>query len=185
MITKLGLVFFASLSLGILLNLPRGSLLLASLVGVAGSAVHSALLQIGAQPQEAAFAATFAVALLAELLARQLKVPSPVLSIPGIIPLVPGSVAYRATTYLVDGKEIVGAETAIGAALTAVGISSGLLLASALSRRVIKPLLVRFPGPLFPRGDNPSAGASPRGANGGSDPTGAPLDPERTGSSRP
>jgi uncharacterized membrane protein YjjB (DUF3815 family) len=140
---KFVLIFFASLSVGVLLNMPRQSLLLASVIGVAGSMVNSSMLRIGAHPQEAAFAASFAVAILAELLARKMKVPSPVLSIPGIIPLVPGSVAYRATTYLVDGKEISGAETAIGAALTAVGIASGLLLASAISRRVIKPLLAR------------------------------------------
>lgn len=140
---KFLLVFLASLSIGVLLNMPRQSLLLASVIGVAGAMVNSSMLRIGAHPQEAAFAASFAVAILAELLARKLKVPSPVLSIPGIIPLVPGSVAYRATTFLVDGKEITGAQTAIGAALTAVGIASGLLLASAISRRVIKPLLAR------------------------------------------
>lgn len=144
---KFGLIFLASLSVGVLLNMPRQSLVLASVIGVAGSMVNSSLLRIGAHPQEAAFAASFAVAILAELLARRLKVPSPVLSIPGIIPLVPGSVAYRATTYLVDGKEISGAQTAIGASLTAVGIASGLLLASAISRRVIKPLLARFSPP--------------------------------------
>lgn len=143
MIEKILLIFFASLSVGVLLNMPRQSLLLSSVIGVAGSMVNASMLRIGGQPQEAAFAASFAVAILAELLARKLKVPSPVLSIPGIIPLVPGSVAYRATTYLVDGQEISGAETAIGAALTAVGIASGLLLASSLSRRVIKPLLAR------------------------------------------
>lgn len=137
-------VFLASLSVGVLLNMPRQTLLLSSLIGVAGSMINSSMLRIGAHPQEAAFAASFAVAILAELLARRLKVPSPVLSIPGIIPLVPGSVAYRATTYLVDGKEMSGAQTAIGAALTAVGIASGLLLASSISRRVIKPLLARF-----------------------------------------
>lgn len=142
--SKFVLIFLASLSIGVLLNMPRRSLVLASLIAVAGSGVNSSLLLIGAHPQEAAFAASFAVAILAELLARKLKIPSPVLSIPGIIPLVPGSVAYRATTYLVDGREITGAQTAIGASLTAVGIASGLLLASALSRRVIKPLLARF-----------------------------------------
>lgn len=143
MTERILLIFLASLSVGVLLNMPRKSLVLSSVIGVLGYLVNSSMLRIGGQPQEAAFAGSFAVAILAELLARKLKVPSPVLSIPGIIPLVPGSVAYRATTYLVDGREITGAETAIGAALTAVGIASGLLLASSLSRKVIKPLLAR------------------------------------------
>ena len=157
------LIFVASLSIGVLLNMPRKSLLLASLIAVAGFMVNSSMLRIGAQPQEAAFAGSFAVAILAELLARKMKVPSPVLSIPGIIPLVPGSVAYRATTFLVDGKEISGAETAIGAALTAVGIASGLLLASAISRRVIKPLLARFAKSKILPGEIPSTTDEPEG----------------------
>ncbi len=141
---KFALIFFASLAIAVQFSLPRNSFLVSALIAVAGSMVNSSLLRVGAHPQESAFAAAFAVAILAELLARKMKVPSLVLSIPGIIPLVPGSAAYRATTYLVDGKELSGAETAIGAALTAVGIASGLLLASSLSRRVIKPLLARF-----------------------------------------
>ena len=141
---KFVLIFFASLAIAVQFSLPRKSFLVSALIAVAGSMVNSSFLRVGAHPQESAFAAAFAVAILAELLARRMKVPSPVLSIPGIIPLVPGSAAYRATTYLVDGKELSGAETAIGAALTAVGIASGLLLASSLSRRVIKPMLARF-----------------------------------------
>lgn len=164
MIEKVLLIFFASLSVGVLLNMPRRTLLLSSVIGVLGYLVNSSMLRVGGQPQEAAFAASFAVAILAELLARKLKVPSPVLSIPGIIPLVPGSVAYRATTYLVNGREITGAQTAIGASLTAVGIASGLLLASSLSRRVIKPLLARAeelqfmsePVPQTPEEESPS-----------------------------
>jgi uncharacterized membrane protein YjjB (DUF3815 family) len=163
-IEKVLLIFFASLSVGVLLNMPRRTLLLSSVIGVLGYLVNSSMLRVGGQPQEAAFAASFAVAILAELLARKLKVPSPVLSIPGIIPLVPGSVAYRATTYLVNGREITGAQTAIGASLTAVGIASGLLLASSLSRRVIKPLLARAeelqfmsePVPQTPEEESPS-----------------------------
>ena len=140
---KFVLIFFASLSTGVLFNLPRASLLLASIVAVGGSMVNSSMLRIGAHPEEAAFGASFAVSMLAELLARKWKVPAAVLAIPGVIPLVPGGAAYRATTYLVDGKELAGAEAAIGAALTAVGIASGLLLASSLSRRVLRPLLAR------------------------------------------
>lgn len=142
--TKFLLIFFASLAIGVRFNLPRKSFIVSALIAVAGSMVNSSLLRVGAHPQESAFAAAFAVAISAELLARKMRVPSLLLSIPGIIPLVPGSAAYRATTFLVDGKELSGAETAIGAALTAVGIASGLLLASSLSRRVIKPLLARF-----------------------------------------
>lgn len=98
------------------------------------------LLARGATAPEAAFVAAFMVAMASELLARILKVPSTVLSIPGVIPLVPGSIAYRSVVHLVKGQEILGVEFGTRAGLTAVGIASGLLLASALSRRVLKPV---------------------------------------------
>ncbi len=138
------MIFLASLSTGVLFSLPRASLLTASAVAVGGYLMNSSMLGLGVTQQEAAFAASFAVSMLAELLAKFLKVPALVLAIPGIIPLVPGSTAYRATTYLVANEQLLGGETAMTASLTAVGIASGLLLASALSRRVIKPMLARL-----------------------------------------
>lgn len=138
------MILLASLSTGVLFSLPRASLFTASIVAVGGYLLNSSLLGIGVTQQEAAFAASFAVSMLAELLAKEFKVPALVLAVPGIIPLVPGSTAYRATTYLVENEQSLGTETAMRASLTAVGIASGLLLASALSRRVIKPMLARL-----------------------------------------
>ncbi len=132
------LILLASLSIGVLFSLPPTSLLLASVIATAGHLANQGLLSAGAAPAEAAFVGAYLVAQIAEILARFLKVPAPVLSIPGIIPLVPGSVAYRATTHFVEGRELLGMETAIHAGLTAVGIASGLLLATSLSRRAFK-----------------------------------------------
>lgn len=134
------LIFTASLATGVLFSLPRRALVLAALIAATGYSLKEWLLLHQASPAEAAFLGAFLVAQVAEVLARVLKLPSPVLSIPGIIPLVPGSAAYQAITQIVQGKEVLGAETGVGAGLTAVAIASGLLLASALSRRLLGPV---------------------------------------------
>ncbi|MFA5507153.1 MAG: threonine/serine exporter family protein [Vulcanimicrobiota bacterium] len=138
--TNVLLIFVATLALGIRFNLPLRTLPYSASIAAVSYFLASWLSTRGASPPEAAFAGAFAVAMISEVLARVLKVPSPVLSIPGVIPLVPGSVAYRAVVQLVKGQEVMGMELAIKAALTAVGIASGLLLASALSRQTLKPV---------------------------------------------
>lgn len=139
---KTFLIFMASLSTGVLFALPRRALVLAALIAAAGHSWKEWLLWYGASSPEAAFLGALLVATAAEVMARIMKLPSPVLAIPGIIPLVPGSAAYRAITHVVQGREVLGAETAVSAGMVAVAIASGLLLASALSRRLMGPVFV-------------------------------------------
>jgi uncharacterized membrane protein YjjB (DUF3815 family) len=139
-VTNAVLIFIATLALGVRFNLPKSTLAYSSAIAALSFLATQWFLSHGATGPEAAFVGAFLVAMSSEVLARILKVPSTVLSIPGIIPLVPGSVAYRAVVNLVRGDELAGIEIGIGAGLTAVGIASGLLLASSLGRRFLKPV---------------------------------------------
>jgi uncharacterized membrane protein YjjB (DUF3815 family) len=134
------LIFVATLALGVRFNLPRNTLPYAATIAAISFQATQWLLAHGATNPEAAFVGAFMVAMSSELLARVLKVPSTVLSIPGVIPLVPGGMAYRAVVHLVNSQEVLGVEVGTRAALTAVGIASGLLLASSLSRKALKPV---------------------------------------------
>lgn len=134
------LIFIATVAVGVRFNLPRNMLWLAAGVAAGSYCAAAYLHEWGASSVESAFVGAFLVAMTSELLARRFKVPSPVLSTPGIIPLVPGSLAYRGVIHLVSGREVEGVATATKVVLTAVGIASGLLLASALSRTVLKPV---------------------------------------------
>jgi uncharacterized membrane protein YjjB (DUF3815 family) len=139
-VTNSLLIFLATLALGVRFNLPRNTLVYSATIAATSYFATQWLLAHGAKEPEAAFVGAFLVAMSSELLARILKVPSTVLTIPGVIPLVPGSLAYRAVVHLVNSKEVLGVEYGTRAALTAVGIASGLLLASSLSRRILKPV---------------------------------------------
>ena len=133
-------IFLATLALGVRFNIPRSALVFSAAIASSCFGVVLLLQNLGAQEAESAFVGAFLVAMSSEILARFLRVPSPVLSIPGVIPLVPGSVAYRAVIHLVKGEQVQGLETSVKVVLTAVGIASGLLLASALGRRFLGPI---------------------------------------------
>lgn len=132
-------IFLATLAIGVKFNIPKGNLTTAALVATVAFSLVQWLQVQGATASEAAFSGAFFVALSSEFLARKLRVPAPVISIPGIIPLVPGSVAYTAVIHLVKGDELSGVGAGTKAALTAAAIASGLLLASALSRKIFGP----------------------------------------------
>lgn len=141
------LVFWATLGLGVRFNIPKNCLLVSSMIASLSFGFVEVLTKVGASSAEAAFVGAFLVAMSAEILARIMKVPSPVLSIPGIIPLVPGNMAYRSVIHLVKGEEFEGLGVGTKVVLTAVGIASGLLLASAISRKVMGPV---FWGKVIP-----------------------------------
>lgn len=134
------LVFLATLGLGVRFNIPKNCLLVSSVIASLSIGIVDLMKSLGATNSESAFVGAFLVAMSAELLARVMKVPSPVLSIPGVIPLVPGSMAYRAVIHLVKGEEVEGVGAGTRVLITAVGIASGLLLASAISRKVLRPV---------------------------------------------
>lgn len=133
------LIFVATLAIGVKFNLPKKTLLLSSTIAATAFFLVHTLIDWGATEAEAAFAGSFFVALSAEYLAKTLKVPAPVISIPGIIPLVPGSVAYSAVISFLKKEETLGLETGTKALFIAVAIASGLLLAGALNRKFLRP----------------------------------------------
>lgn len=153
--TAMLLVFLATLGLGVRFNIPKNCLLVSSVIASLSIGTVDLVKSLGATNAESAFLGAFLVAMSAELLARVMKVPSPVLSIPGVIPLVPGSMAYRAVIHLVKGEEVQGVGVGTKVVITAVGIASGLLLASAISRKVMGPV---FWGKVIPyKGDTTTA----------------------------
>ncbi|MGW7978411.1 threonine/serine exporter family protein [Staphylococcus xylosus] len=83
--------------------------------------------------------------LIAHILSRVYKAPVVLFMIPGIIPLVPGSIAFRATQQLVTLNFTDATNTFIRAILIAGSIALGLLLSDQLSKtlNIRKLLLVK------------------------------------------
>ena len=123
--------FFGSLGFGILLQAPRRSLLVASLIGSAGYGLYWTLVQLGAAELLAMFVGAALGALLAQYAARRMRMIATIFITIAIIPLVPGLALCRCMTYIAQGESALGAQVGLNAMqdilMIALGISVGSL----------------------------------------------------------
>jgi uncharacterized membrane protein YjjP (DUF1212 family) len=76
------------------------------------------------------FAAAFGVAMASAAYERLRSRPAPVVLVPGILLLVPGSIGYLSMSSLMERNTVAGIDTAFTMVLTAVSLVAGLLIAS-------------------------------------------------------
>jgi len=79
------------------------------------------------------FVASFGVALASAAFERWRRRPAPVVLVPGILLLVPGSIGYRSMSALMERDTLAGVDTAFTMVLTAVSLVAGLLIAGVLA----------------------------------------------------
>ena len=136
----------AALGFAILFNVPARTLILAVISGAVGYAVRSGLVQSGFTGVEmATLVAAIVVSLLGVLFGRHWHAPPVVGVIPGVIPLVPGALAFRTMIDILvlttDGVQVnetiltVTAANAIKTLLIVGAIASGIAVPSLLLRR--------------------------------------------------
>jgi uncharacterized membrane protein YjjP (DUF1212 family) len=78
------------------------------------------------------FVAAFGVAMASAAYERWRNRPAPVVLVPGILLLVPGSIGYLSVSSLMQRNTVAGIDTAFTMVLTAVSLVAGLLIASIL-----------------------------------------------------
>ncbi|MCI2238507.1 threonine/serine exporter family protein [Paenibacillus sp. TRM 82003] len=106
---------------------------LAAVAGGTAAAVSAAALAAGAGPITAAGLAALLVGLLAEGTAWRWRVPGLVVSVCGIVPLLPGLAIYRAIFTLVGGGTSAGLALLVQALGTALALAAGVTLGEFLS----------------------------------------------------
>jgi uncharacterized membrane protein YjjP (DUF1212 family) len=79
------------------------------------------------------FVAAFIVALASSAFERWRRRPAPVVLVPGILLLVPGSIGYRSVSSLLERNTLAGIDNAFSMILTAVSLGAGLLIASVIA----------------------------------------------------
>ena len=130
--------FVAAAFYQLLWNAPPKAVPAAAAVGTVSYAVYAAL-DIYGQKYFGYFSATLLAAVMSELLARKMKMPSTIFLFPGIVPLVPGMGVYETMLYFVRGQTEkalrLGAEVMICAALMAFAVA----VEGAVSGRIKKP----------------------------------------------
>lgn len=100
----------------------------AGLIGFYGARVGGQLLG----PELGTFVGGALVGLSGNAFARFLSRPAAVVSVPGIMLLVPGAVGYRSLMSLMERETLLGIETAVTAAVVASALVTGLLVANVI-----------------------------------------------------
>ncbi|MBW4841452.1 MAG: threonine/serine exporter family protein [Paenibacillaceae bacterium] len=137
--------FIASGAFGILFNAPKRTLLQCGLSGMVGWMVYI-LLEPRMESVFSTVAATFLVGVLSQLFARAYKKPVIIFSVAGIIPLVPGGLAYDAMRRFVENEYDLAVEFAARAFLLSGSIAIGLVLSEVLGQLLIRRVPRRLRG---------------------------------------
>lgn len=127
--------FVASAAFGIIFNTPKRTLLQCGFSGMLGWAAYYLL----STPFNAIFAtvsATFIVGLVSLIFARVYKEPVILFSVSGIIPLVPGGLAYDAMRNFVENEYNIAVQLAAQAFLISGSIAIGLILSEVMNQMV-------------------------------------------------
>lgn len=126
--------FIASVAFGVMFNVPKDSLVKCGFVGMVGWLVYDSLYNTQVNPILATLLGAFTIAILSQLLARIYKTPMIIFSISGIIPLVPGGMAYDAMRHFVINDYNRATELAAKAFMLSGAIAFGLIISEVLNQ---------------------------------------------------
>ena len=126
--------FFASAAFGIIYQAPRNTIIKCGLVGMIGWVIYISLVWAEVDSVPATLIASFVIAIVSQMLARIYKTPMIIFSVPGIIPLVPGSLAYDAMRSFVQNDYSVAISIAAKAFMISGAIAFGLVFSEVLNQ---------------------------------------------------
>lgn len=138
--------FFAASAFALLFNAPRRSLIQCGIVGMVGWMVHIGLIAIAFQPVPATVIAAIVVGLFSRVSAKMLKKPILIFYVGGIIPLVPGGVAYNSLRSFVETDYYGGVVLAAEVMILSGGIAIGLMFAEVMNQfweKIVKRMQVK------------------------------------------
>lgn len=144
MIEQLITSFVAVVGFVIIINAPVKSLFKCGLVGMIGWLIYFYLVeyhQVDSVP--ASFAAAFVLTIISHFFARKYKTPVIIFIVGGIIPLVPGGLAYSAMRHFVINDYNMAIQLAAKVVLIAGAIAMGIVF-SEVFNQVNRNLMMRF-----------------------------------------
>jgi uncharacterized membrane protein YjjB (DUF3815 family) len=130
--------FVATACFGVVFNVPTRAIPICGLVGAIGWAVYYLLMGYGLDEVRASFIAAFAVSLVAQLLARKFKMPMIIFNVSGIIPLVPGGIAYNTMRNIMEFDYVMGIQNGLRAFMISGAIAMGLVFAEVITQILFK-----------------------------------------------
>ena len=138
--TNLPFVLMATAGFAVLFDVPRRALALATGIGLIGYLARQVLAVVGVTPEPATYLAALVIGLLSQEGGQRLRLPIVILTVPAVIPLIPGVPAFRAVVDFVNADYLSGLANVVRAILIASAIGAGLGTVTAVVRMRDKPV---------------------------------------------
>lgn len=130
--------FFATAAFGIIFNVPKESLIKGGFVGMAGWGVYKFMTTNELDSVLASFVAAFLIGIISLMFAKLYKKPVIIFSVSGVIPLVPGGLAYDAMKNFVINDYTLAIELAAKVFLISGAIAIGLVFSEVMNQILLK-----------------------------------------------
>ena len=136
--------FIATGAFGIIFNAPKESLVKCGLIGMGGWIIYYVTEDYSGDAVLATLGATLFVGIVSFILAKLYKTPVIIFSVAGIIPLVPGGLAYDAMRHFVENDYNSAIASAAKVLMLSGSIAFGLVFSEVINQLIskIKPAKV-------------------------------------------
>ncbi|AZU60833.1 threonine/serine exporter family protein [Neobacillus mesonae] len=130
--------FIATGAFGIIFNAPKNTLVKCGLIGMGGWVIYYVINGYTNNAVLATVAATIFIAVISQRLAKYYKTPVIIFSVAGIIPLVPGGLAYDAMRNFVENDYNTALALAAKVFMLAGTIAFGLVFSEVINQVIRK-----------------------------------------------
>ncbi|WP_442597941.1 threonine/serine exporter family protein [Neobacillus sp. D3-1R] len=134
--------FVATGAFGILFNIPKKSLIKCGFVGMVGWMIYYFMTYDHIDVVFATFLAAFSIGVMSQIFAKIYLTPSIIFSVSGIIPLVPGGMAYDAMRNFVENDYNLAINLAAKAFMISGAIAFGLVFSEVINQMIRKARMV-------------------------------------------
>ena len=132
------LSFVAITCFGVIFNAPTKAIPYCGFVGAIGWTVYYVLFEQGLDEVQASFVGAFVVSIVAHIFARRYRMPMIVFSVSGILPLVPGGIAYNTMRNIIELDYLTGMQNGMRAFMISGALAMGLVFAEVIMQIVFR-----------------------------------------------
>jgi uncharacterized membrane protein YjjB (DUF3815 family) len=136
--------FIATGAFGIIFNVPKQSLIKCGIIGMIGWMIYFLLSSVEIDVVFATFVAAFSIGVMSQLVAKIYRTPSIIFSVSGIIPLVPGGMAYDAMRNFVENDYDIALTLAAKAFMISGAIAFGLVFSEVINQIIRRAKMNEF-----------------------------------------
>ncbi len=135
--------FLAAAAFGIIFNAPKTSLIQSGFVGMLGWIIYILFTMNGADAVNATLVASFVIAVASQVFAKLYRTPIIIFIVAGIIPLVPGGMAYDAMRNFVENDYNIALALAAKAFLISGAIAMGIVFSEVINQIIRKTAIIK------------------------------------------